>query len=307
MNQGPEQNHYSDDEIDLRALFATLWRGKWTILATTFLFAVAGVAYALSKPNIYQASVLLAPAQDESGGSLGGQLGGLASLAGINIGGGGANQTVVAKEVLQSHAFLASFIRRHNLKIPLMAAKAWDTEKQNWVIDRKIYNPNADEWQTGEDGISLEPTAWDMVKKFKEDHLAISNNIETGMVTISVKSKSPPAAKNWAELLVNDVNEHMRRKDVKKAQARIAYLEAKLNQTGLADMKQVFYQLIESETRTVMLASAHNEYVFETIDPPVAPQDKSEPNRAFISVISTLVGGVFGVLIVFLLRVFRRN
>src|SRR5690554_3990026 len=94
--------HYSDDEIDLRELIATVWQGKWTVLACTIIFAAAGVAYALFKPNIYEASILLAPAQDESNvNGIGGQLGGLASLAGINIGSGSSNKTVIAKETLQ--------------------------------------------------------------------------------------------------------------------------------------------------------------------------------------------------------------
>lgn len=306
MNQAPEQQpHYPDDEIDLRELFATLWRGKWIIIATTFIFAVGGVFYALSKPNIYQASVLLAPAQDEAGPNIGGQLGGLASLAGINIGGGGSNQTVMAKEVLQSRAFLTDFIHRHNLIIPLMATEAWDDENEKWIIDRDVYNPEREQWLNDEEGESLKPTDWDMVKEFKENHLSLSENKDTGMVSLSIKSQAPPIAKQWADWLVRDINEHMREQDVRKAEARIAYLEEKLNETNIAGMQQVFYQLIESETRTVMLASAQQEYVFETVDPAVVPQEKSEPKRALIAVIATMLGGMLGVFTVFILAFVR--
>ena len=61
MNQTPDPQNYPDDEIDLRELFATLWRGKWIIILFTIVFAAGGVFYALSKPDIYQSSVLLAP------------------------------------------------------------------------------------------------------------------------------------------------------------------------------------------------------------------------------------------------------
>jgi len=297
-----------DDEIDLRELFATLWRGKWIIIAFTAVFAAAGVGYALYKPNIYQANVLLAPAQGEESSmrGLSGQLGGLASLAGINLGSGGSNQVVIAKEVLQSRAFLTDFFHRHNLIIPLMATKAWDVENKKWVIDREVYNPDTGEWLTDDEGESLKPTDWDMVKKFRENHLSLSTNEETGMVTVNVKSQSPLAAKNWAEWLVNDVNEHMRREDIQEAEARIAFLQDKLNETNIAGMQQVFYQLIESETRTVMLANAQYEYVFETVDPAVVPQEKSEPKRALIAVIATMLGGMLGVFIVFI-RAFVKN
>ena len=57
---------YPDDEIDLKELFMVLWGGKWLISAVTGLAAVISVVVALSLPNIYTASALLAPA--ESGG-----------------------------------------------------------------------------------------------------------------------------------------------------------------------------------------------------------------------------------------------
>lgn len=311
LNQGTisvaEQTttHYPDDEIDLRELFATLWRGKWIIILFTIVFAAAGVFYALSQPNIYQASALLAPAQNEGGSRISGQLSGLASLAGVNLGGGsGANKTVLAKETLRSRAFLTDFIHRHELAVPLMATTAWDMANERWVINREVYNPETSQWQQDDTGESQEPTDWDLVKAFRE-LLSVGENKETGMVTVSIKSLSPVAAKDWAEKLVQDINEHMRTQDVQEAEASIAYLEDKLRQTNIAGMQQVFYQLIEQETRTVMLANAQREYVFKTVDPPVAPQEKSEPKRALIGVIATMLGGFFGVFCVLLMAFIR--
>ncbi|MGK0525307.1 MAG: hypothetical protein ACI92N_002959 [Pseudomonadales bacterium] len=310
MNQRVEfepASQYADDEIDLRQLFATLWAGKWLVMAITTLFAAGGVAFALTKPDIYQASVLVAPANEEGGvKGLSGQLGGLASLAGINLGGGGSNQTIIAKEVLQSRAFLINFIRRHQLAVPLKAVDGWNKEKHQWQYNREVYNPETKEWLKDDKGDSFAPTDWDLVKAFKGNYLSLSESKDTGMLTISIKSLSPVAAKDWAGLLVADLNEHMRKEDVGTSEARIAYLEGKLRETSIAGMQQVFYQLIESETRTVMLANAQPEYVFKTVDPAVAPQEKSEPKRALIVMLAVMLGGMLGVFIVFV-RAFMRN
>jgi len=297
----PEARHHPDDEIDLRELFATLWAGKWLIILTTILFGAAGVAYALYKPDIYQANALLAPAEGETGGRLGGQLGNLASLAGVNIGEDGSSNTVIAREVLQSRAFLTDFIRRHELEAPLMATKAWNIRQSEWVYDRDIYNPETGEWGADEDGESLQPTNWDLVKKFRESHLSVSENKDNGMVTVSVKSLSPVAAQQWTEWLVRDINEHMREQDVEEAETSVAYLEAKLQETNIAGMQQVFYQLIEQETRTIMLANAQREYVFKTVDPAVVPQEHNEPKRVLIVLVSVLLGGMLAIFFVFLL------
>ena len=68
----------------------------------------------------------------------------------------------------------------------------------------------------------------------------------------------------------------------------------------------MFYQLIESETRTVMLANAQDEYIFKTVDPAVVPQEKSEPSRALIAIVATILGGMLGVFTVFV-QVFIRS
>lgn len=304
MNQNQEHPRYPDDEIDLRELFATLWRGKWIIIGFTFIFAVAGVFYALSQPNVYTASALLAPAQDEGGGRMSGQLAGLASLAGVNLGRDGVNKTVIAKEVVRSRAFLTDFIHRHELAVPLMAVESWHMEREEWVINREIYNPDTGTWGTDDEGESLEPTDWDLVEDFRE-RLSVSENKDNGMVTVSLTTLSPAASKEWVELLIRDLNDHMRDQDVAEAEASVQYLESKLQETNIAGMQQVFYQLIESETRTIMLANAQREYVFKTIDPAVVPQEKSGPKRALICVLATMLGGMLGVFLVFMLAFIR--
>ena len=86
---GSVTDNIANDEIDLRELFTVIWQGKLIVIALTILFAVASVFYAISLPNVYKSEALLAPAEAQQQGGLGalaGQFGGLASLAGVNLG-----------------------------------------------------------------------------------------------------------------------------------------------------------------------------------------------------------------------------
>jgi len=89
-------------------------------------------------------------------------------------------------------------------------------------------------------GNSFKPSDWDLVNPFRENHLSLSENKETEMVILSVRSKSPNAAQNWTEHLVADINEYMRDKDISEAEIRITYLESKLKTTKIAGMQKVF-------------------------------------------------------------------
>ena len=119
-------NQY-DDEIDLKELFGVLWAGKILIVAITAVFAIGSVLYALSIPNQYKATALLAPTQADGGGlsSALGQLGGLASLAGVSIGGGESSESEIAQEIMKSWSFVESFIAKNNLEVEVYAAEGW--------------------------------------------------------------------------------------------------------------------------------------------------------------------------------------
>ncbi|MDQ2179827.1 Wzz/FepE/Etk N-terminal domain-containing protein [Marinifilum sp. D714] len=83
----------ADDEIDLIQLAKTLWEGRKTVIKTTIIFMVIGLFVAIFSEKEYTASCTMVPQSAEGGSKLGGSLGGLAAMAGINLGsiGGGAS------------------------------------------------------------------------------------------------------------------------------------------------------------------------------------------------------------------------
>ena len=86
MNEIQNQ-HISEDEIDLIELLKKVYLEKKFILKTSILAALFGIVYALFQPNEFTSTTTFIP-QLSSGVKTGGSsLGGLASLAGINLGG----------------------------------------------------------------------------------------------------------------------------------------------------------------------------------------------------------------------------
>ena len=49
-------------------------------------------------------------------------------------------------------------------------------------------------------------------------------------------------------------------------------------------------QLIQNETQKLMLVEINEEYVFKILDSPVAPEEKSSPSRALISLLGLFLG-----------------
>lgn len=297
------------DEIDLGQLWTAIWAGKWWIIVTSLIAAVVAAAIAIQMPNVYRAKVVVAPSEEAQGGGLGamaGQLGGLASLAGIDLKGGKVDKAAYAQQVLKSRAFVVDFIKRHELLVPLMAAQGWQPQTDTLVIDPELYDEANNTWvRKAKPPQAPQPSDWEAFEAFQKIYTVVQDK-QSGMVTISVDHYSPTLAASWASLLVADINSAMRQSDVNEAKRSIDFLKEHLNKTNVAEVQKIFYQLVEQQTKTIMLAEVRPEYVFKTVDPAVAPERKEKPKRALIVALATILGGMLSTLVV-LVRSFRQK
>ena len=302
LSQSPPS--YEEDEIDIRELLFLLWKGRWILVVSSLLATLLSVYVAIKQPDIYRAEALLAPVSAEESGALSGlasQYGGLASLAGINVGSlnGGVNKTELGIEVLQSRQFLGEFIYRHELLVPLMAANDWKSATNELEFDAAIYDFETEEWvrEPNPPRKSL-PSLLEASQQFREI-MSISQNSDTGFVSVSIEHYSPYIAKQWVDWLVEDINSEMKSQDVLEAEKSIRYVQDQLSATRLSELRTIFYQLIEEQTKTIMLANARPEYIFQTIDPAIVAETSVRPKRVVICFIGIILGLFCGVLLVF--------
>jgi uncharacterized protein involved in exopolysaccharide biosynthesis len=107
-------NSTSDDEIDLRELFITLWAYKLFIAGTCALGIVFGGYYALNADKEFTSAAIFKLDQAKSGGiSLGGELGALASIAGF---GGGLAATILPTDQVTGRIFIEKLDAKLNFQ-----------------------------------------------------------------------------------------------------------------------------------------------------------------------------------------------
>jgi uncharacterized protein involved in exopolysaccharide biosynthesis len=283
-----------EDEIDLRELVYVVWQGKWVVVFFTILFAIFAVFYALNLPNIYKSEVLLAPVSDDSGLKIPGQLGGLAALAGVNLG-SGSDKIGLAIEIMKSRQFIGRFIEKHDLFIPVMASEGWNRDNNLLQLDLAIYNRESELWvREVEAPFKPKPSLLETHEEFMR-LFSISQDKGSGMISMSVEHYSPYLAQQWATSLVLAINDEMRQRDLIEAQNSITYLNEQVNQTNIADVRTTLFSLIEDQTKTIMLANVREEYVFKTVDPAVISEKRDKPSRALIVIMISLLGGIVGV------------
>ena len=85
MSETPLNQDQNSDEIDLKDLIIPLWKARKQILTIATICGILGGIVGFLTPATYTASSTFLPQTAQAGGGLSGSLGGLASLAGINL------------------------------------------------------------------------------------------------------------------------------------------------------------------------------------------------------------------------------
>lgn len=108
------EKHIKEDEIDLIELLQTIWKGRKTIIKSIVVFFLIGLFIAVFSPKEYTAKTVIVP---QTGKKSGGNLSGLAAMAGVSIGGGNGSNDIsplLYPKVTESIPFL-----RELLDVPL--------------------------------------------------------------------------------------------------------------------------------------------------------------------------------------------
>ncbi|MGI9204990.1 MAG: Wzz/FepE/Etk N-terminal domain-containing protein [Woeseiaceae bacterium] len=271
MNPLRNASANAQDEINVVETIRVLWKGKIAIAVISLLFCIGSIYYAMTATHVFSAQTVVTRAsQNNVGGaaSLASQFGGLASLAGVSMPGAGAGRE--AQAILESRKLIEEFIKRHDL-LPVLSPE-------------------------GDDSLSL----WLAVKQFQELVLSIREDSAEGTTIVAVQWTDPEVAAAWANQFIDLANEIIRTRAQDEAAANVEYLNGQIERTNVVEIQNVMYNLIENEMKTMMLANARAEYAFTVVDPAVAPEIRSSPNRKLIVVTGTVFGALIAVIFVLL-------
>jgi uncharacterized protein involved in exopolysaccharide biosynthesis len=270
LKQAPESGPHiapagGGGDFDLVAIALLMWARRYWLLAAVLVTTAAAAYLAFTTPPTYRADVVVTEVHDQGMGAaaqLANQVSGLVGLSSLGL---GANRMEPDFEaVLESHRLVQEYITRNNL-LPYLSR-----------------------------GSKTPLTLWRAVQQFEKGVLSIRQDPRRGITTLSVEWTDPVTAAHWANGLVAVANELLRTRALEEAQRNIAYLNAQVDRTNEVELRRAIFNLIESETKTLMLANGRTEYAFRVVDPGVPPEIRSGPHRTLLLATGFLVGLFLG-------------
>lgn len=134
-NNVQQQNNFEEEEIDIMAIIMRLWEKRWFIIKVTCVFAVLGVFVAIFTPKEYTASCVVVP-ETKGGAFSGSSLGGLAAMAGINL--GGANGGEMLSPLMYDKLMKNIDLRKELMQTPIN----WEEYEEPVTILDYYTNPD---------------------------------------------------------------------------------------------------------------------------------------------------------------------
>jgi uncharacterized protein involved in exopolysaccharide biosynthesis len=258
--------HSARREMDVITFISMVWRHRLVVGIVCLVSLAASIGYLQIATPMFRGEVVVVPADEDSmsgnSSSMGDKLGGLASLAGLSLGQETPSE-VAADAVLDSRALVEEFIRRNDL-VPVVLRKF---KKQ---------------------------TLWRAVNYFKLNLLKVKKDQVKGTTKVSVEWTDPQTASRWANGLVALANEMMRTHVRLDAGRNVEYLDRQLAATNDVDLRKDLSDILESETRKLMLANGRQDYAFQVVDPSVPPEVKSRPQLVLVLLIGIGLGLAVG-------------
>jgi uncharacterized protein involved in exopolysaccharide biosynthesis len=295
--KGPPSGYFivvpdpQNDAADDLATFPTELFSAWRLLLAT---ALSGglIAFGIGTlmPPKFRAQAMIAPVTQQEASSGAGnalrQLGGIASLAGVEFNmAGGRREEYFA--TLNSKGLARDFIQAQNL-LPILFADRWDPEAKQWRPGKKP------------------PTLGEAVRRFT-GAVSIDEDRRSSLVTVTVDWYSPQLAAQWANGLVEMVNDRLRADAIRSAQSSLEYLDKELAKTNVVEIRQAIYRVTEEQVSNAMLANVQREYAFRFVDRAVPPDRKNSPKRAVMGAVGAAVGLFLGIMVVYVRRVRARR
>jgi uncharacterized protein involved in exopolysaccharide biosynthesis len=262
----------SSGDIPISEAIARI-RDRWKFLLLMLLFGVAlGTAVSLVLRPVYVAEVLLVTKDMSESSGLGGlsrQFSGIASIAGISLGGNSTDRDV-AKATLTSFETLSEFIVKEDIKTELL----------------KVSAPRSD-------------SLWRAITALNQ-RVDVVPEKRTGLLRMRVEWYDAETSARWANELVALADFRLRREALKTAEARLAYLKERVSEGGAVAVQDAVAQVMVDTLRTITMAGADPEFAIRVVDKAVPSERPARPRKKLIIValgsLALFIGVIWAVL-----------
>ena len=300
-----EDQCIQEDEIDLRELWNTIKNGKKIIFITMVVIVSLTFVYVLKTPNSYKAKAILVPTAQEGNPAMS-NLGGLAAMAGVSLGGNVMTPDVAFKSLLDNYKFMRNFIIKNHID------ECYNREDfdKNYIFALgfrgfyDLFKSSKDE----DDKKDREKEIFELNKKLKKA-FSVSADKESGLITVSYIDPDKAYTPKMVDMFLKDASEYLVRNNLKNIDEKLKYFEQEMITVDGFELRQSLSMIISKILQEKVMMRSKQYYQCDLLSAPYEPyvKDKAKPKRALILIVSFITSIILGIFIVFFLNFIKEN
>jgi uncharacterized protein involved in exopolysaccharide biosynthesis len=252
----------------------------WKIVLLSSIVGFSTAIWMFMKPNLYQASAILAPIGEESKPSS--ALGALASF-GIPV--GSSSKLEELEALFRSDDLTVRIFRKHNLW-PIVFRDYFDPTtgklKICWV-DRLLFGR----------GKTEVPSDWDAIRSAGKS-FKVSTNKKIGTLFIAFETLNPAASADIVRYYLDESKSRLQEEALERATTNKRFLEEQIGKSMDPLSRERMYVVYGQEVEREMMARNREQFGFKVIDAPRVPDRKSSPERAWNITVASFLAFLAG-------------
>lgn len=267
----------ADDEIDLIALAKTFWSGRGTVIKSILICGILGFFIAISTSKEFVATTIMVPSGSDAGSKLGG-LGGLAAMAGINIGSATSSELspTVYPQIVSSLPFQLELMKTplnfQEFSKPVTFFDYYTrVQKPNLLLKYTIGLPGViltaikgkqtEKLVASEENKPLELTDKQRdVRQILSGLISLEVNPKEGTITLSSKMPEARPAAQLGQRAQELLQQYIIEFKIKKAKANLDFIQQRFDETAQKyEAAQQHLATFSDRNKNVSLATAKTE------------------------------------------------
>ena len=290
-----------NDEIDLRELFLTLWRGKYVIfLISVFAIAFSSV-YLRNSERKYSVQVVFKPVVEASSRPNLSGLSGLASLAGISMPTSNSSDFTTYQKLIFSEEVAEKVFANQKLVIKIFQGE-WSSDTGSFVAP--VSGRLGDMKQlvksvlTGAEKGKYIPPNPKRLSMLMAKIFNISEQKSTGFISISAKTSNPDMIVELISKATQETDDLLKERFFASAENTLEFYYQKLLTSRSPEHREALAKLISAEDQKLMLASKSSNFVAEPLTMPSVSLYPTSPKSSLVLALGLVLGIILGAAIV---------
>jgi LPS O-antigen subunit length determinant protein (WzzB/FepE family) len=299
---------FENDEIDLRELFISLWRGKWFIIFCVLVAIALASVYLRNSDRLYTVTYIFQPVSNDDKAPKFAGFGGIASLAGITLPTSSSSDFSKYKFLIKSEEVAASLLKDESL-VKQMFKSEWNENSNSFEKPQLNmlgnFKKSLKTLLSGTEELEYLPPNAARLSVWFQTTINISTDRETGFLTLSSESSSPNLIESIMINTSKITDNLLKERYIANAEEMMLFYQTQLSKARAREHREALAKLIAQEDQKLMLASKGDYFVAEPLTAPSVSLYPTSPKSTLILALAIVLGAFIGSALVLLRKAMR--